>query len=114
MWGFDTQLPLFKTAPPPRPIARVIGLGAEIIAAIQASSESSRQCAARFRVAPSTVVRVRNGQISGGRTRRSLSDDEIDLMRVRHEECNWSLTQCATFYGLPKSTVCYLLKYRRR
>jgi hypothetical protein len=100
------------------PVAQA--LSEEKIRAILASKgqESARRSGARHGVAHTTVIRIWNGELHGLGGKRlnwvRVSDDTVEEMRVRHEECGWTLTECSRFYGLPKSTVCEYLKYRRR
>lgn len=98
------------------PVAKA--LTPETILSIATNTESTRACAKRFGVAQSTVVRIRNGGLHSGGAKRPpwirVSDETVEEMRVRHEECGWSFTDCRLFYGLPKSTVCEILKYRKR
>jgi hypothetical protein len=88
------------------------------VIAIAENTESTRACAKRYRVAQSTVVRIRNGELRAVVSKPAnwirLSDDTVEEIRVRHEESGWSYTQLADFYGIPKATVQALCKYRRR
>lgn len=108
---------------PPKPrhlfAPAVQTLSEQTIQAVLAAKgqESSRRTAARLGIAQSTVVRLWNGGIHTAKRRvirLHISDDAVEEMRVRHEECGWTLTQCARFYCIPKQTASYILKYRRR
>ena len=117
MWAWMQPLCLVDVAPRPPSMIVAVGLSAESIERIRASSDSVRARARLEGCNPSTVARIRTGAMHlVPRPRRwvRVSDDTVEEIRVRHEESGWTCTQLAKFYGLPKSTVNELLKYRRR
>lgn len=117
MWSW--MQPLYVTAAPAAPPAAIVAVGfsAEVIARIRSSTDSARSRAKLEGCSHTTVVRIRTGAMHMAPSPRPwvrVSDDTVEEIRVRHEESGWTITQLADFYGLPKSTVNELVKYRRR
>jgi ribosome-binding protein aMBF1 (putative translation factor) len=51
---------------------------------------------------------------TGNDRRPKLSDDEVDRLRVMHEEDGWGYRRLARHFDTPRDTVRSLCKYRRR
>jgi hypothetical protein len=43
-----------------------------------------------------------------------LSDSQVDDMRVKREDENWSLGRLAKHFNVPRATVQSIVNYRRR